>query len=29
MNLVYAYIFKPTNEIKYVGKTNNLEYRRK
>lgn len=29
MNLVYGYIFKPTNEIKYVGKTNNLEYRRK
>ena len=29
MNLVYAYKFIPTQEIKYVGKTNNLDYRRK
>lgn len=28
MNLIYAYKFIPTNEIKYVGKTNNLNYRR-
>lgn len=29
MNLVYGYLFKPTNQIKYIGKTNNLLYRRK
>lgn len=29
MNLVYGYKFIPTQEIKYVGKTNNLDYRRK
>lgn len=29
MNLVYGYKFIPTQEIKYVGKTNNLNYRRK
>lgn len=29
MNLIYAYIFKATQVVKYVGKTNNLKYRRK
>lgn len=29
MNLIYGYKFIPTQEIKYVGKTNNLDYRRK